>query len=73
MAITSLTTRLEQVQAAIAATEKGQSFVIDGVRYERPDLDTLYQQEQYLENKLAQTNGKRPFMKTVNFSGLGYS
>ena len=73
MAITDLTTRLEQVQAAIAATEKGQSFVIDGVRYERPDLQTLYKRESELENLLAKTNGRRPFMKTVNFSGMGYS
>ena len=68
MAITDLTTRLEQVQAAIAATEKGQSFVIDGVRYERPDLETLYKRETELENLLAKTNGARPFMKTIGFS-----
>ena len=72
MAITDLTTRLEQVQAAIAATEKGQSFVIDGVRYERPDLETLYKRETELENLLSKTNGTRPFMKTIGFGGMSY-
>ena len=73
MAIASITTRLENVQTAIAAVEAGQSFMMDGVQYTRANLNTLYQQERYLEGQLAKTNGQRPFMKTVNFSGMGYS
>lgn len=73
MAILSTTARLEAVQTAIAAVEAGQSFMMDGVAFTRANLSTLYAQERYLENKLARESGNRPFQKTVNFNGMGYS
>lgn len=72
MAILSTTARLEAVQTAIAAAESGQSFTLDGVTFTRANVATLYKQETYLENKLAKENGKRPFMKTINFGGMSY-
>jgi len=72
LAILSTTARLEAVQAAIAAAEAGQSFTLDGVTFTRANLSTLYTQERYLEAKLSKENGNRPFMKQVNFSGMGY-
>jgi hypothetical protein len=60
------------VQSAIAAAESGQSFELDGIQYTRANLASLYAQERYLESKLAKENGNRPFMKQVNFSGMGY-
>jgi hypothetical protein len=72
LAITTTTARLEQVQAAIAACESGQSFTLDGVTYTRPTLATLYKQEQYLSSQLAKENGARPFMKTIGFGGMSY-
>jgi hypothetical protein len=73
LAILTTTARLEAVQTAIAAAEAGQSFVLDGVTFTRANLATLYDQERYLESKLSNENGNRPFMKQVNFSGMGYS
>jgi len=72
LAILTTTARLEAVQTAIAAAEAGQSFTLDGVTFTRANVGTLYEQERYLEARLAKENGNRPFMKTVNFSGLGY-
>jgi hypothetical protein len=73
LAILTTTARLEAVQTAIAAAEAGQSFVLDGVTFTRANLASLYEQERYLESKLSKENGNRPFMKQVNFSGMGYS
>ena len=72
MAVTGTQARLEAVQTAIAAVEAGQSFTLDGVTFNRANLNTLYQQERYLENKLAKESGNRPFMKTIGFSGMSY-
>ena len=73
MAVITTTARLENVQTAIAAAESGQSFTLDGVVFTRANLSTLYSQEKYLESLLAKESGNRPFMKQVNFSGMGYS
>ena len=72
MAILTTTRRLQAVQTAIAAAESGQSFTLDGVTFNRANVATLYKQETYLESKLAKENGKRPFMKTINFGGMSY-
>jgi len=49
----TLAERLASVQAAIAAIEGGaQSISISGRTYTYANLDTLYKQEEYLENKI---------------------
>ena len=73
LAILTTTQRLQATQTAITACEAGQSFSIDGVSFTRANIESLYKREKYLEAKLAKENGSRPFMKTVNLSGMGYS
>lgn len=53
MAITSYTTQLESVQAAIAAIEGGsQSYSIQGRTLTRGDLQALYSREEDLRRKV---------------------
>jgi hypothetical protein len=74
MAILTIATQLEEVQTAITAVMAGQSFTLDGVTFTRASLSSLQQREEYLQNQYAKSSaGNRPFMKTVNFSGMGYS
>jgi len=53
MAITSYTTQLESVQAAIAAIEGGaQSYSVQGRSVSRGDLAMLYKREETLRRKV---------------------
>lgn len=74
MAILTIAAQLEEVQTAITAVMSGQSFVLDGVTFNRASLSSLQQREEYLQKQYAKSaSGNRPFMKTVNFDGMGYS
>ena len=74
MAILTIAAQLEEVQTAITAVMGGQSFTLDGVTFTRASLSALQTREQYLQNQYAKSSdGNRPFMKQVNFSGMGYS
>jgi hypothetical protein len=74
LAILTIEAQLEEVQTAITAVMGGQSFVIDGVTFNRASLSSLQQREEYLQKQYAKSSsGNRPFMKTVNFDGMGYS
>ena len=74
MAILTIEAQLEEVQTAITAVMGGQSFVLDGVTFNRASLSSLQQREEYLQKQYAKSaSGNRPFMKTVNFDGMGYS
>ena len=74
MAILTIAAQLEEVQTAITAVMGGQSFVLDGVTFNRASLSSLQQREEYLQKQYAKSaSGNRPFMKTVNFNSMGYS
>ena len=74
MAILSITAQLEEVQTAITAVMSGQSFTLDGVTYTRASLAALTARELKLKAEYAKSSlGNRPFVKTVNLSGMGYS
>ncbi len=58
MAITSYTTQLESVQAAIAAIEGGsQSYSVQGRSVSRGDLASLYEREKYLRRMVSRESG----------------
>jgi len=56
----TLAERLTSVEAAISAIEGGaQSFTFMGRTYTRADLKTLYDQQRYLETRVAREAGVR--------------
>lgn len=74
LAILTIEAQLEEVQTAITAVMGGQSFVLDGVTFNRASLSALQEREVYLQKQYAKSSsGNRPFIKTVSFSGMGYS
>ena len=72
MAINTTAAQLEEVQAAITAVMAGQSWTVDGVSYTRASLADLHAREQVLLRRYAQEQGKRPQVKAVTFTGMGY-
>jgi hypothetical protein len=74
LAILTIAAQLEEVQTAISAVMAGQSFTLDGVTFTRASLSALQTREEYLQKQYAKSaSGNRPFMKQVNFTGMGYS
>lgn len=49
--------RLAQVEAAIEAVEKGQSYTVNGNSYSRADLGTLYAERRILVKEAARQAG----------------
>ncbi len=57
MALKTTLQQLEDVQTAIAAAERGQSYTMDGQTISRGDLAALYKREERLLARYAQEQG----------------
>jgi hypothetical protein len=64
---------LDVVDTAInEILESGQSFTLDGVTYNRANVQSLIDLRETAANSEGRTGGTRPTMRAVNFGGMGY-
>ena len=62
------------VETAIEAIlETGQSFTVDGITYNRGNVDVLYKIRDGLTKEALNTAGTRPLMRAFNFGSMGYA
>jgi len=66
--VTSTATRLEQVQTAIAAAEKAQSYGTGDIRIQKALLKDLYAQEEKLLAQYNREQGNRGIVTRPNFA-----
>jgi len=54
-------------------TEGAVEWSVDGTTYKRSNLDQLMSMRKQLAADISRQSGNRPFMKSSNFTGMGYN
>ncbi len=64
---------LAEVETAIASIESGgQSFSVAGMSATAADLSTLMELRDKLKSEADRVSTKRPTIRAMNFTGMGY-
>jgi|OM-RGC.v1.034552833 hypothetical protein len=67
MALKTTEEKLAEVQTAVTAVLKNQEYYVDGIRFRRADLETLYKMEEHYQRKYDREQGTRPRVSCGQF------